>query len=100
MYVTSDHLPLKWIRKCEKGFISNWTIENLSDLHWVHSYLPGPDNSLFDSLSRYLMLGSRVLAPTGLHQAVTDLLARLPHSIQTAHRFLVCAPSHSADIAR
>ena len=23
LYVTSDHLPLKWIRKCEKGFVSN-----------------------------------------------------------------------------
>ena len=46
------------------------------------------------------MLGPRLLAPTGLHQAVDDLLTRLPSSIRQSERFLVCTPPHSADIAR
>jgi hypothetical protein len=53
LYAFSDHLPLKWVRKCEKGPVSEFTIEQLSDLSWVHSYLPGLENSLFDALSRY-----------------------------------------------
>ncbi len=52
LYAFSDHLPLKWVRKCEKGPVSEFTIEQLSDLSWIHSYLPGPENSLFDALSR------------------------------------------------
>jgi hypothetical protein len=45
LYAFSDHLPLKWVRKCEKGPVSEFTIEQLSDLSWIHSYLPGPENS-------------------------------------------------------
>ncbi len=37
LYTSSDHLPLKWIRKCEKGPVSEFTIEQLSDIQWVHS---------------------------------------------------------------
>jgi hypothetical protein len=66
LYAHSDHLPLKWIHKCERGFVSSKTIEDLSDLHWVQAWIKGTDNSLFDSLSRYPMLSPRVLAPTGL----------------------------------
>ncbi len=81
LYAFSDHLPLKWVRKCEKGPVSEFTIEQLSDLSWIHSYLPGPENSLFDALSRYPLLGPRVLAPVGLSDAVSTLLDHLPVSL-------------------
>jgi hypothetical protein len=84
LYASSDHLPLKWIRKCEKGPVSEFTIEQLSDIQWIHSYIPGPDNSLFDALSRYPLLGPRVLAPVGLSDAVSQLLDSLPDSLRNA----------------
>jgi hypothetical protein len=44
LYASSDHLPLKWVRKCDKGPVSAFTLEQLSDIAWVHSYIPGPQN--------------------------------------------------------
>jgi hypothetical protein len=100
LYASSDHLPLKWIRKCEKGPVSEFTVEQLSDIQWVHSYVPGPDNSLFDALSRYPLLGPRVLAPVGLSDAVDHLLDSLPDSLKDARITRVSAPPHTQKVAQ
>jgi hypothetical protein len=100
LYAFSDHLPLKWVRKCEKGPVSEFTIEQLSDLSWIHSYLPGPENSLFDSLSRYPLLGPRVLAPVGLSDAVSTLLDYLPVSLKAARIARVFTPPHTQKVAQ
>jgi hypothetical protein len=100
LYASSDHLPLKWIRKCEKGPVSEFTIEQLSDIQWVHSYVPGPENSLFDALSRYPLLGPRVLAPVGLSDAVAHLLDSLPDSLRDARLTRVFAPPHTQKVAQ
>ncbi len=100
LYASSDHLPLKWVRKCEKGPVSEFTIEQLSDIQWIHSYIPGPDNSLFDALSRYPLLGPRVLAPIGLSDAVSTLLDSLPDSLRDAHATRVFAPPHTQKVAQ
>jgi hypothetical protein len=100
LYASSDHLPLKWVRQCEKGPVSSFTIEQLADLQWVHSYIKGPDNTLFDALSRYPLLGPRVLAPTGLSHAVSTLLDYLPVSLRTATKLRVFAPPHTQRIAQ
>jgi hypothetical protein len=47
LYASSDHLPLKWVRKCDKGPVSALTLEQLSDMAWIHSYIPGPENTLY-----------------------------------------------------
>jgi hypothetical protein len=96
LYASSDQLPLKWIRKCEKGPISEFTIEQLLDIQWVHSYITGPENSLFDALSRYPLLGPRVLAPVGLSDAVSQLLDSLPDSLNQgrSHHPRVCPTPH------
>jgi hypothetical protein len=85
---SSDHLPMKWVRRCEKGPVSSFTIEPLADIQWVHSYIKGPDNTLFDALSRCPLLGPRVLAPTGLSHAVSTLLDYLPPSLRTATKLI------------
>jgi hypothetical protein len=100
LYASSDHLPLKWVRHCEKGPVSAFTIEQLSDIHWVHFYIKGPDNTLFDALSRYPLLGPRVLAPTGLSHAVSTLLDYLPSSLRAATKLRVFAPPHTQRIAQ
>jgi hypothetical protein len=56
LYAYSDHLPLKWVRKCDKGPVSAFTLEQLSDFSWVHTCIPGPQNTLYDGLSRYPFL--------------------------------------------
>ena len=100
LYASSDHLPLKWIRKCEKGPVSEFTVEQLSDIQWIHSYVPGPENSLFDALSRYPLLGPRVLAPVGLSDAIAHLLDSLPDSLKDARLTRVFAPPHTQKVAQ
>jgi hypothetical protein len=100
LYASSDHLPLKWIRTCEKGPVSEFTVEQLSDISWVHSYIKGSDNTLFDALSRYPCLGPRVLAPIGVSQSVSDLLDCLPTTLRTAAKVRVFAPPHTQAIAQ
>ena len=88
------------MRHCDKGPVSDFTVEQLSDVSWVHSYIPGPDNTLFDALSRYPLLGPRVLAPTGLSHAVAHLLDCLPPALRSAPKVRVFAPPHTQRIAQ
>ncbi len=58
-------------------------LEQLSDIAWVHSYIPGPQNTLYGGLSRYPLLGSRVLA----HRYCPSFQnPRLRSSTHAAHR--------------
>ncbi len=100
LYAYSDHLPLKWVRKCDKGPVSAFTLEQLSDISWVHTYIPGPQNILYDGLSRYPLLGPRVLAPIGITQAVSTLLDHLPDSFRDAPKLRVFAPPHTQRLAQ
>jgi transposase InsO family protein len=101
LYAYSDHLPLKWVRKCDKGPVSAFTLEQLSDLSWIHTYIPpGPLNTLYDGLSRYPLLGPRVLAPIGITQAVATLLDHLPDSFRDSPKIRVFAPPHTQRIAQ
>jgi hypothetical protein len=57
LYTYSDHLPLKWMSKSTKGPVSQFIIENLSEIENIHQYIQGSSNSISDALSRYPMLG-------------------------------------------
>ncbi len=100
LYSYNDHLPLKWVRKCDKGPVSAFTFEQLSDLSWVHTYIPGPQNTLYDGLSRYPLLGPRVLAPIGITQAVTTLLDYLPDSFRDSPKIRIFALPHTHRLAQ
>ena len=100
LFAHSDHLPLKWMKKSDKGPVSVATIENLSDLDYTICYIKGPENVLFDSLSRYPMLGPRQLAPIGLAHSVDELLQRLPDRFRDAKKVQVHAPPHTAALAK
>jgi hypothetical protein len=80
--------------------VSEFTIEQLSDFSWIHSYIPGPENSLFDALSRCPLLGQRVLAPVGLSDAVATLLDHLPDSLKDARSVQVFTPPHTQKVAQ
>ena len=99
LYAQSDHLPLKWVKHSEKGPVSAFQIERLSDVDWVHSYVPGPSNHQ-DSYSRYPMLGPRQLAPLGLEHSITDLLGRLPDRLKDATTVQVFTGRSTAQMAR
>ncbi len=81
------------MRKCDNGPVSAFTLEQLSDLSWIHTYIPGPQNTLYDGLSRYPLLGPRVLAPIGITQAVATLLDHLPDAFRDSPKLRVFAPS-------
>jgi hypothetical protein len=78
LYTYSDHMPLKWMEKTEKGPISSFIVENLSEFDTIHQYIQGMNNTLPDSCSRYPMLGSKRLATRGLANSVAEMLRRLP----------------------
>ncbi len=78
LYTYSDHMPLKWMEKTEKGPISSFTVEHLAEFDTVHQNIQGKNNTtLVDSCSRYPMLGPKMLATRGLAISVAEMLRRL-----------------------
>jgi hypothetical protein len=63
-------MPLKWMEKMEKGPISSFILEHLSEFNTVHQYIQGKVNTLPDACSRYPMLGPKQLATRGLANSV------------------------------
>jgi hypothetical protein len=81
LYTYSDHMPLNWMGKTEKGPISSLIIERLSELHTV---LPGKLNSIPDRCSRFPMLGPKRMETRGYANSVEEVLKRLPASLRAA----------------
>jgi hypothetical protein len=82
--------------KSEKGPASASTIEKLSDMEWVHSFVRGVDNGLVGSLSRFPMPGPRALAPLGPARSFDELLAILPERFKSVRK--VHAGCHTPSI--
>jgi hypothetical protein len=80
--------------------VSAFTLEQLSDMAWIHSYIPGPENTLYDGLSRCPLLGPRVLAPIGNAQAVSTLLDHLPDHFRDGPKLRVFASPHTQRVAQ
>ncbi len=70
--------------KTEKGPISSFIIERLSEIHTVHQYIPGKLNSIPDSCSRFLMLGPKLMETRGYANSVEEVLKRMPVSLKAA----------------
>jgi hypothetical protein len=100
LYTCSDHAPLQWISKTDKGAVSSFLIENLSDLDIVHQCVPGRHMTIPDSTSRCPMLGPRRLAPRGLAHSLQELLNRLPAELKKAIKTQVYAGENTADFGR
>ena len=78
LYTYSDHMPLSWIDKTEKGPISSFIIEKLSDIETTHQYIQEKVNTVPDAFcSRYPMLGPKRLATRGFMNSVAEMLKRL-----------------------
>ncbi len=84
LYTYSDHLPLRWMEKTEKGPISSFILEHLSEFDTKHQYIQGKVNTLPDACSRYPMLGPKRLATRGLANSVKEMLTRLPLRLKEA----------------
>ncbi len=85
LYTYSDHMPLRWMEKTEKGPISSFIIEHLSEFDTVHQYVLGKNNTIPDSCSRYPMLGPKMFATRGLANSVAEMLRRLPARLKAAN---------------
>ena len=97
LHTYSDHLPLQWMSTSQKGPVSQFLIEQLSDLDYVHQYIKGELNCLSDAASRYPMLGPRRLAPRGLSHSTQLLLERLPNRFKSSAVVQVHAGADTAD---
>ena len=99
LYATTDHQPLRWCKQSQKGTVSARLIEDLADIDFIVSYVPGPDN-LQDSNSRYPMLGPRTLAPAGFAHALGDMLAALPAHLRRAKTVQVHAGKFTGEASK
>jgi hypothetical protein len=70
------------MEKTEKGPISSFILEHLSEMETVHQYIQGKVNTLPDACSRCPMLGPKRLATRGLANSVAEMLRRLPCRIK------------------
>jgi hypothetical protein len=93
LYTYSDHLPLQWMNKSEKGPVSQFMIENLSELDVIHQYITGPSNSIADAVSRHPLLGPQRLAPRGIACSLSCLLSKLPAALKQSATVHVHAAS-------
>jgi hypothetical protein len=84
LYTYSDHMPLNWMVKTEKGSISSFIIERLSELHTAHQYIPGKLNSIPNSCSRFPILGPKRMETRGYANSVEEVLKILPVSLRAA----------------
>jgi hypothetical protein len=75
-------MPLNWMNKTEKGPISSFIIERLSEIETVHQYIPGRLNAIPDSCSRFPMLGLKTLETRGYKNSVEEVLRRLPAKLK------------------
>ena len=98
LYTYSDHMPLSWMRKSEKGPVSQFLIEQLSELETEHQYIQGHLNSVADATSRYPLLGPKRLAPRGLANSVQEVLSRLPDFFRGVKTIHVHAGTYTADL--
>jgi hypothetical protein len=98
LYTYSDHLPLNWMKKSEKGPVSQFLVEQLSELDTVHQYIQGHLKSIADAGSRYPLLGPKRLAPRGLANSVQEVLARLPDRLRSSLVVHVHAGTYTADL--
>jgi hypothetical protein len=91
-------MPLQWMRKSEKGPVSQFLVEQLSEIETKHQYIQGELNSLADAASRYPLLGPKRLAPRGLANSVQEALARLPAYLRESKDIQVHAGTYTSDL--
>jgi hypothetical protein len=95
-YTCSDHMPLQWMNKSQKGPVSQFIIENLSELETFHQCVQGPSNVIPDSASRYPMLWLGWAYLTKKNAARRDHAHRDRRglfSIHTKYGLLNCLPT-------
>jgi hypothetical protein len=98
LYTYSDHMPLQWMKKSEKGPVSKFLVEQLSEVETVHQYIQGELNTIADAASRYPLLGPKRLAPRGLANSVQEVLNRLPTRLREANDIQVHAGTYTSDL--
>jgi hypothetical protein len=72
------------MQKTDKGPISSFIIEQLSEIETIHQYIQGKVNGIPDSCSRFPMLGPKRLAARGFAHCVEEALKRLPTSLKAS----------------
>ena len=81
--VFTDHSPLTWIKHTSgKCPVSQFLVDKLSSMDFLMNYIKGPDNIVADAISRFPMLGPRVLKRQGTKVAFEILLRQLLNRIR------------------
>ena len=88
----TDHIPLTYVKNTGgKGPVSQFVLDNLSNIDYNITYRKGSKLVEADAVSRFPCLGPRTLAPDGLEEAFKVLLSTLPNNWNRPGRIWVNA---------
>ena len=74
----TDHTPLTWVKHTSgKGPVSQFIMDQLSVIDYQMFYIKGKDNVTADTLSRFPLLGPKILKREGLENILDYLLSAL-----------------------
>jgi hypothetical protein len=88
------------MKKSDKGPVSQFLVEQLSELDTVPQYIQGHLNSIADAGSRYPLLGPKLLVPRGLVNSVQEVLVRLPDRLRASPVLHVHAGTYTSRVLR
>ncbi len=86
------------MKKSEKGPVSQFLVEQLSELETEHQYIQGHLNAVADAASRYPLLGPKRLAPRGLAHSVQEVLSRLPENFKSSLKINVHVETYTSGL--
>jgi hypothetical protein len=81
-----------------KSEVSQFLVEQLSELDTTHQYIQGHLNLVAGAASRYSLLGPQRLAPRGLANSVQEALSKLPERFKASQCIHVHAGTYTADL--
>jgi len=86
----TDHIPMTWVKNTTgKGPVSQFILDNLSNIDYTIEYRPGKLLVEADAVSRYPCLGPRILSDEGKQEALKTLFQSLPRSFTPQGRLWV-----------
>jgi hypothetical protein len=98
LVVVTDHQPLKWIQQSERGQVTAWVLESVSETPFRVVYLVGSKNTTADALSRVPLINPNECNHHGTHEVWRELLTELPEEWRAAHKICATEGKHTGEV--
>ena len=98
LVVVTDHQPLKWIQQSERGQVTAWLLESVSETPFRVVYLNGPKNTTADALSRIPLINPNECSRLGTREVWKKLLDALPNEWKAAEKICALDGKHTNEV--